>query len=103
MPHIGRSYEVGSATASIGYDGRVTNHGRDPMKGLRIKAALALCAGLLLVSSPAMAWVCTAKNVKGAKFTGIGLFKANAEARAITKCKLVTGLAATCVVTDCKP
>ncbi len=73
------------------------------MKGLRIRAALALCAGTLVFSSPAMAWVCTAKNANKATFTGIAVFRANAEARAITKCKLVTGLAATCVVTDCKP
>jgi hypothetical protein len=73
------------------------------MKRLKINAALVLCAGLLLASSPALAWTCTAKNAGGTKFVSIGILRVNAETRAIAKCKLASGLPTSCVIVDCKP
>ena len=73
------------------------------MNRLKLNAGLVLCAGLLLASSPAMAWTCTAKNAGGTKFVSLAILRVNAEARAVTKCKLASGLPATCVIVDCKP
>jgi hypothetical protein len=63
--------------------------------------ALALCAGVLLAASPAAAWTCTAKNAGGTAFTGVGVLKVNAEARALAHCRANSVLPRSCVIVNC--
>ena len=58
------------------------------MKIVRSRVLLAaVAAGLMLAASPAFAWVCTAKNARGALYTSVGLFAAGTCSRAIVKCQ----------------
>ena len=74
-------------------------------KHLMAAAAVALSIGVLLASSPANAWTCTAKDARGNVFTVFGLIKASAEARALARCQIMSAATSsgTCVVVDCDP
>lgn len=61
----------------------------------------ALAAALSLASSPAFAWICTAKNAAGASFSAVGPLKPNVQARALAKCKVISGLPKTCAIASC--
>jgi hypothetical protein len=74
------------------------------MKALRSSALfLTVAAGMVFVASPASAWDCTAKNARGATYSGIGVLKANAIDRAIAKCHLGSVVNASCVIINCSP
>ena len=74
------------------------------MKTLRSGALLlAISTGLVLAASPAFAWVCTAKNARGATYSAIGLIKQNAIDRAMAKCRIGAVVNATCVIVNCAP
>ena len=74
------------------------------MTAVRSGIGLALAtASILLVASPAFAWTCVAKNVRGATYVGVGILKQNAIDRAIAKCHLRTVINASCVIIDCDP
>lgn len=71
------------------------------MKHPRITAALALCAGILVVSSPAFAWTCKAKNAGGDNYTAVGPIRATVAARAVAKCQVNSAVPRTCVLVAC--
>ncbi|CAN5136931.1 hypothetical protein BH10PSE9_BH10PSE9_20620 [soil metagenome] len=74
------------------------------MKGLRSSALfLTVSVGMAFAASPASAWICTAKNARGATYSGIGVVKANAIDRAMAKCRIGAVVNATCVIISCIP
>ena len=74
------------------------------MKALRSTALfLTVAVGMVFAASPASAWICTAKNARGALYSGVGVFRANAADRAIAKCKLGSVVNASCVIISCVP
>lgn len=65
---------------------------------------IAAAAGLMTaVTSPAFAWVCTAKNARGAIYTSIGVFPPNTCARALAKCRYDSARPRTCRVVSSHP
>ena len=74
------------------------------MRTLRSRTLLlAVSAGLVLAASPAFAWTCTAKNLRGATYVGVGVLKENAIERALAKCHAGSIINAGCVIIDCNP
>ncbi len=74
------------------------------MKSVRSRIALAaVSAGLILAASPAFAWVCTAKNARGATYSSFGLVKATASARALAKCRAGSVADNSCHIVSCSP
>jgi hypothetical protein len=74
------------------------------MKSVRSAALLVtVTAGMMMAASPAFAWICTAKNARGATYSGVGILKANAADRAMAKCKLGSVVNASCVIINCTP
>ena len=71
------------------------------MKGVKTTTVFALCVGALLVSSPAFAWTCRAKNAAGVTYTAVGIVRATVAARALAKCKASSAAPRTCYVTGC--
>jgi hypothetical protein len=67
-----------------------------------ITIAVAGVAGIMLAASPAFAWVCTAKNARGALYTAVGVFSAPTQARAIAKCRANSAAPNSCVIVSCK-
>ncbi len=68
------------------------------MTKIRLAGMLAVVGGVLVASSPAFAWTCTAKNNVGRTFTTVGLVKATTEARVLTRCKIQSNAPGSCVV-----
>ena len=69
------------------------------MKIVRSRVLLAaVAAGVMLAASPAFAWVCTAKNARGALYTSVGLVAAGTCSRAIVKCQANSVYPRTCRV-----
>ena len=64
---------------------------------------VAMSAGLMLATSPAFAWVCTAKNARGALYSSVGLFQVPTQNRAVAKCRAGSVYPNTCVIVSCKP
>lgn len=64
---------------------------------------LTVAVGMAFAASPAAAWICTAKNARGATYSAVGLLKVNAADRAIAKCKLGSVVNASCVIINCTP
>ncbi len=74
------------------------------MKIVRSRVLLAAAAAsLMLAASPAFAWVCTAKNARGALYTSVGLFAAGTCNRAVIKCQLNSAYPRTCRVVSSHP
>ena len=74
------------------------------MKSLRSGALLvAISAGMMLAASPAFAWVCTAKNARGATYSAVGIFYNIVKDRAMAKCRADSPAAVTCVIINCLP
>jgi hypothetical protein len=68
-----------------------------------VTLALAGVAGIMLAVSPAFAWVCTAKNARGALYSAVGVFSAPTQALALAKCRANSVVPATCVIKACTP
>ncbi len=65
---------------------------------------IAATAGLMTaMASPAFAWVCTAKNARGALYTSIGFFQAGTCNRALIKCRANSVYPGTCRVVSSHP
>ncbi len=65
---------------------------------------IAAVAGLMTAAaSPAFAWVCTAKNARGALYTSIGFFQAGTCSRALAKCRVDSVYPRTCRVVRSHP
>jgi hypothetical protein len=65
---------------------------------------IAAAAGLMTAAaSPAFAWVCTAKNARGAHYTAYGVFAAGTCSRAIIKCQADSYRPRTCHVVSSHP
>ena len=74
------------------------------MKAMRSGTMLALVTtGILLVASPAFAWVCTAKNERGAAYTAVGIVKAVVSDRAIARCRSDSAAPNSCYIVNCAP
>ena len=74
------------------------------MKGLRSGIlCLAVAGGMVLAASPASAWVCTAKNARGATYSAIGVLYNNTVNRALNKCWSDTVVKASCHIVSCVP
>ena len=74
------------------------------MKNLRSRVLLlAVTAGLVAAASPAFAWVCTAKNARGATYSAVGIFHDVVASRALAKCKADSVAPGTCVIVNCVP
>jgi hypothetical protein len=74
------------------------------MKRGRSQVLAVLTAGsLLMLSSEAFAWQCTAKNVRGVLWFGAGATRAIAASRAINHCRINSGAPGSCVVIACVP
>ena len=71
------------------------------MKSIRTATALAACAAVLLVASPAFAWTCKAKNARGATYTAVGVVRATVATRALAKCHADSAAQRTCVIVSC--
>jgi hypothetical protein len=67
-----------------------------------VTLALAGVAGIMLVSSPTFAWVCTAKNARGALSSAVGAFSGPTQARALAKCRANSVAPNSCVIVSCK-
>ena len=65
---------------------------------------IAAAAGMVAVTAtPAAAWVCTAKNARGALYTAVGIFPAPTCSRAIAKCRVNSVFPRTCRVVASHP
>jgi hypothetical protein len=65
---------------------------------------IAVAAGLMTAAaSPAFAWVCTAKNARGATYTAVGIVPALVCERALVKCRANTAYARSCRVFSSHP
>ena len=71
------------------------------MKSVGITTVLAFCAGVLLVSSPAYAWTCTATNARGVNYTAVGAVRATVASRALVKCQVNSARPGTCYIKSC--
>jgi hypothetical protein len=63
----------------------------------------AAAAGMMLAASPAFAWVCAAKNARGAVYTSIGVFPGGTCTRALAKCRADSVAPGTCKVIASHP
>lgn len=61
----------------------------------------AATAGFVLAASPAFAWVCTAKNARGALYSASGIVRVNVVARALAKCRANSVLPGSCYIVRC--
>ena len=74
------------------------------MKSVRtLVVVAAAAAGMMVAASPAFAWVCTAKNARGAVYTSIGVFPTLTCTRALAKCKADSVAPSTCKVASSHP
>lgn len=65
---------------------------------------VAAAAGLMTAAaSPAFAWVCTAKNARGALYTSVGIFAAPTCSRAMAQCRANSVYPRTCRVVASHP
>ena len=67
----------------------------------RMSKAAMIAIAAILVASPAFAWTCKATNASGATYLGVGVFKAGAADKALTKCRLDSAAPRSCVIVNC--
>lgn len=73
------------------------------LAGTRLLAMAAAVGLMTVAASPAFAWVCTAKNARGALYTAVGIFRAGTCDRAIIKCRANSVYPRTCRVVRSHP
>lgn len=73
------------------------------LSGSRLLAVAAALGLMTAASSPAFAWVCTAKNARGALYSAVGIFRAGTCERALIKCRANSLAPRTCRIIRSHP
>ncbi len=68
------------------------------LAGSRLLLIVAAAGLMTAAASPASAWVCTAKNARGALYTAVGIYPSGTCSRALAKCRVDSVYPRTCRV-----